>query len=210
MLKKDYQVLIQFIKEPWKKFTFKEVKAFTGKKSESYIYASLKKFVKTGILREEHAGNVVLYQLDLKSLKAQVYAGFVSEYVAWGKKHIPYKDLQKIADKIPTEFYIFIITGSYAKNKQKETSDMDIAIIIGDSEEPKRVYAELRMACELNIPQIHLYVFKKSEFFQMLLNDEANYGKEIVKNNLILYGGGVYYNILHEVVENGFTDKKLY
>ena len=210
MLKKEYEVLFQFIKEPWKKFTFKEVKTYTGKKSESYIYASLKKFVKAGILKEEKAGNVILYQLDLKNLKAQVYAGFISEYLAWSQKHIPHKDLQKIADKIPTEFYIFIVAGSYAKNKQKETSDIDVAIIVGESAEPKKVYAELKLACELNIPQIHLYVFKKSEFLQMLLNDEANYGKEIVKNNLILYGGEEYYMILHEANENGFNDKKLY
>ncbi|MBU4246676.1 MAG: nucleotidyltransferase domain-containing protein [Nanoarchaeota archaeon] len=210
MLKKEYEVLLQFVKEPWKKFTFKEVKAFTGKKSESYIYASLKKFVKAGILKEEKAGNVVLYELGLKSQKAQVYAGFISEYVAWGQKHLPHKDLQKIADKLSTEFYIFIITGSYAKNKQKETSDIDLAIIIGDSEEPKKVYAQLRLACELNISQIHLYVFKKSEFLQMLLNNEANYGKEIAKNNLILHGGEIYYRILQEAIEYGFNDKKLY
>ncbi len=210
MLKKEYEVLLQFVKEPWKKFTFKEVKTRTGKKSESYVYNSLKSFVKAGILKEEKAGNVVLYYPDIKSLKTQSYAGFISEYVAWSRKHIPYNDLQKIAWKMPTEFYIFIVTGSYAKNKQKETSDIDVAIIVGDSEEPKKVYAELKLACELNIPQIHLYVFKKSEFLQMLLNDEANYGKEIAKNNLILYGGEEYYRVMHEAVENGFDGKKLY
>lgn len=210
MLKKEYEVLLPFVKEPWKKFTFKEVKKLTGKKSESYVYNSLKGFAKAGILKEERSGNVVLYYLDMKNLKAQSYAGFVSEYIAWSQKHIPYKDLQKIADKIPTAFYVFMVTGSYAKNKQKETSDIDVVIIVGDSEEPKKIYAELNLACELSIPQIHLYVFKKSEFLLMLLNNEANYGKEIVKNNLVLYGGEEYCRILHEAVENGFTDKKLY
>lgn len=210
MLKKGYEILLQFAKEPWKKFTFKDVKKLTGKKSESYVYNSLKGFVRVGILKEENAGNNILYCLDAKNLKAQSYAGFVSEYVAWSQKHLPHKDLQRIADKIPTEFYIFIVTGSYAKNKQKETSDIDIAIIISDSVEPKKVYAQLRLACELNIPKMHLYVFRKSEFLQMLLNNEANYGKEIVKNNLILYGGEGYYKILYEAIENGFNGKNLY
>ncbi len=210
MLKKEYEVLLQFVREPWKRLTFKEVKKLSGKKSESYVYNSLKGFVRQGILKEEHAGNVVLYYPDIKSLKAQSYAGFVSEYIAWSKKHIPYKDLQKIAEKIPAAFYIFIIAGSYARNTQKETSDIDVAIIVGDSEEPKKVYAELNLACELNIPQIHLYAFRKSEFLQMLLNNEANYGKEIAKNNLILYGGEEYYMIMHEAIENGFDGKKLY
>ena len=208
MLKKEYEILSQFVKEPWKKLTFKEVKILSKKKSESYVYNSLKKFVKENILKEERAGNVILYSLDLTSLKSQIYTGFISEHIAWNR-NLPYKDLQNISKKIPTEFYIFIITGSYAKNKQKETSDIDVVIIIDDSAEPKRVYAQLNMACELNIPQIHLYVFKKSEFLQMLLNSEANYGKEIVKNNLILYGGEIYYKILNEAMENGFNNKKL-
>jgi len=210
MLNKQYETLLQFLKEPWKRFTFKDVKNFTGKKSESYVYNSLKEFVKKGIFIEEKAGNVIFYSLNIKTLKAQVYAGFIAEYTAWKKMNIPYKDLQKIADKIPVNFYIFIITGSYAKNEQKQTSDIDIAIIIEDSSEPKRVYASLKSICELNIPQIHLYVFKKSEFLEMLLNREANYGKEIVKNNLLLYGGEIYYKILNEAMENGFNDKKLH
>ena len=58
---------------------------------------NLKKFVKLGLLKEEKAGNVVLYFLNLASLKARTYTGFVAEYVAWNKKHIPYKDIEKIS-----------------------------------------------------------------------------------------------------------------
>jgi len=209
MLKKEYEILLQFIKEPWKRLTFKEVKILSKKKSESYVYNSLKKFVKENILKEEKAGNVILYYLDLDSLKTQIYTGFISEKTAWSQRHIPYKDLQKIAKEIPTEFYIFIVTGSYARNKQKENSDLDIVIIVDDSVEPKKIYAQIKLACELNIPEIHPYVFKRSEFIQMLLNNEANYGKEIVKNNFIFYGGEVYYRLLNEAIENGFNSKKL-
>jgi len=41
MLKKEYQIIEEFVKKPWKKLTFKEVKKNSGKKSESYIYNSL-------------------------------------------------------------------------------------------------------------------------------------------------------------------------
>src|SRR3989344_6197237 len=104
MIKKQYEILLQFVKKPWKKFTFKDVKKSTGKKSESYIYDSLKEFVKEEILIEERAGNLVFYALNLKCLKAQIYAGFIAEYIAWKQKNIPYKDLQKAADKIPANF----------------------------------------------------------------------------------------------------------
>lgn len=205
MLKKEYEILLQFARAPWKRLTFKEVKKLSGKKSESYVYNSLKKFVKTGILKEEKAGNVILYRLDLKNLKAQAYAGFISEHAAWSQKHISYKDLGNIANRIPASFYTLIMTGSYAKKTQGKDSDMDIVVIIDDNSEPKKVYAELSHYCELNIPRIHLYVFKKSEFLAMLLSKEANYGKETAKNNLLFFGAENYYQIIGKAIENGYN-----
>lgn len=205
MLTKEYEIILPFIKEPWKKFVFKEIKKITRKKSESYIYQSLKNLVKENILVEERIGKSVVYSLDLISLKTQAYCGFITEYIAFTQKHMP--NIENITKRIPSSFYSLIVTGSYAKNTQKENSDLDIVIILDDSLEPKKFYAELKYYCERNIPIIHLYVFKKSEFLVMLTNREANYGKEIAKNNMILYGAENYYNIIGEAIENGFNDK---
>ena len=205
MLNKKHQILEEFVKKPWRKFTFQEIKKLSGKKSESYVYTSLKKFVKSNILKEERAGNVVLYSLNLSSHKTIAYTSFVLEYLSWNKEHIPYKDLEKIASKMPTKLFTFIITGSYANNTQKKTSDVDVVILCDDTFETKKIYAELKQDCELNIPPIHLYVFKNSEFLEMLLNKEANYGKEIANKNLILFGAENYYKIVSEAIKNGFT-----
>ena len=205
MLKKEYEIFAQFVKFPWQRFTFKEIKKLSGKKSDGYVYDALKRFVVSGSLKEEKAGNVVLYSLNIESLRTQSYAGFIAEHMAWNEKHIPYRDLEKIASKIPTDFYIFIITGSYAKNCQKKGSDIDIVIIVDDNTEPKRVYSELKYACEMNIPPIHLYVFKRSEMLTMLLDKKANYGTEIARNNLILSGGENYFKIMSEAMKNGFN-----
>ncbi len=209
MLKKEYELLVPFIRKPWRKFTFKEIKKSTNKTSESYVYNGLKKFVKQGILREENAGNVILYSLFLSQIKTQAYVGFTAEHMAWSKKYIPFDDIEKIAEQIPTTFYILIITGSYAKNKQTPKSDIDMVIIVDDAVETKKVYASLRLKCEMNIPPIHLYIFKREEFLQMLLNKEANYGKAVALDNLILYGGAEYFKIMDEAIQNGFNDKNL-
>ena len=161
------------------------------------------------IIQEEKIGNLILYKLNHASIKAQVYAGIISEHIAWNKNTLPYSILQKAANKVPIPFYIMIVTGSYAKNTQKATSDIDTVLIVGDSEDPKRIYAQLRLTCELSIPEIHLYVFKKSEFLEMLLNKGANYGKEIAKNNLLLHGAQMYYQIINEAIEHGFNDQSI-
>ena len=71
MLKKEYEILVPFLKESWRDFTFKEVKKLSKKKSESYVYNSIKKFVNSEILEEKKAGNVILYSINLKSLKTK-------------------------------------------------------------------------------------------------------------------------------------------
>lgn len=209
MLKKDYELLIPFVKEPWKKYTFREVKKLCKKTSESYVYNSIKKYVKENILSEERAGNVILYSLNLPEQKTQIYAGFIAEHLGWNTKQLPYDVIKKILEKIPTAYFTFIVTGSYAKNKQKETSDLDIVVIVDDTEDIKRVSAEINYTCELSLPRGHPYVFKKSELLEMLTNNDANYGKEIAKNNIIILGGQAYFKIIHEAIKNGFNDKKL-
>ncbi|MBI1968898.1 nucleotidyltransferase domain-containing protein [Candidatus Woesearchaeota archaeon] len=209
MLKKEHQVLGPLIAEPWKRFTFKEIQESSKKTSKSYVFTILKALVNENIIQEEKIGNLLLYQWDHKSLKAQVYAGVVSEHLAWHKPWLPYDTLQKAAAKVPTPFYTLLVTGSYARKTQKTASDIDVVLIIDDAADTKRVYAQLRSACEMSIPEIHLYVFKKAEFLEMLINKEANYGKEIVQNTLLLYGAEGYYSILSEALERGFTDQSL-
>ena len=150
-----------------------------------------------------------VYSLDASSPLTRSFGGFVLEYYGWSKKHIPYQDLSKIIQMMPYNSYVFIITGSYARNRQNENSDIDAVILIEDSSEPKRVYAELSQKCELNIPPIHLYVFKYAEFIEMLCNEEANYGKEIAKNCLILTGGEIYLKLMEKAIKNGFNDKRI-
>jgi len=200
MLNKESEILYAFAREPWTSFTFSSL--MQKKKSKSYLASVLKKFVDEKVLKKVLVGRLPVYSLNLSSAKSRVYAGFVLEHEGWNKKHIPYDSL--LIDKIPTKDYVFLITGSYAKGKQSKESDIDAVIIIDDSVDPKKVYAELSHYAELNIPQIHLYVFRNREFIAMLKSKEANYGKEIVKNNLILTGGQIYLELVEEAIENGF------
>ncbi len=210
MLRKESGLLYLFASKPWKAYAEAELKRDYGTKSKSYVEQFLCKYVKEGILKTERIGSLTSYSLDMSSVKARVYAGTVLEFKGWSRSHVPYKDVQAAIDKIPYHSHITLITGSYAKGDQTGKSDIDIVVIIGDSCEPKKVYAELKLHSELNIPPIHPYVFKNSEFIEMLKSRELNYGKEIVKNCLILTQGQTYLKLIGEAVKNGFTGKSLY
>ena len=204
MLTKEHTILEPFTKEMWRKFTFKEIKKLSHNKSDNYVHTTLKRFIASEILQEQKIGNNLVYSLT-KNISSLNTIGFVAEYKANTAKHIPYKNIQKIINKLKTAFYIFIVTGSYAKAKQKETSDLDIVIICDNQQEPSAILSQIKLESELMIPEVHPYVFTQEQFYQMLTTKEENYGKEMARNNLIITGGKLYYLILGEAINHGFN-----
>lgn len=204
MLTKEHIILEPFAKDTWKKFTFKEIKKLSHNKSDNYVHTVLKRFVASGIIKEQKIGNNIIYSLA-KNISSLNTMGFIAEYKANTSKYIPHDNIQKIINKLKTKFYIFIVTGSYAKAKQKETSDLDIIIICDNKQEPNAILSQIKLESELMIPEVHPYVFTQEQLYQMLTTKEENYGKEIARNNLIITGGKSYYSILIEAIEHGFN-----
>lgn len=204
MLTKKYTILEPFAKEAWKNFTFKEIKKLSHNKSDNYVHTTLKCFVTLEILQEQRIGSNLVYSLT-KNLFTFNTLGFIAEYKANAAKHLPHKNIQKLTNKLKTAFYVFIITGSYAKVKQRGTSDLDVVIICDNKQEPNAILSQIKLESELTVPEIHPYVFTQDQFYQMLLTKEENYGKEIARNNLVMTGGKAYYSILLEAIEHGFN-----
>ena len=127
----------------------------------------------------------------------------VAEYKSWDKKDIPIDSINEVINKININFFTLLVTGSYVKGKQTTNSDLDIILIVPDN--PKKIMVRLKHFCEMNIPFIHLYVFYDDVFKQMLMDEKYNYGKEIVKNNLVFYGGETYFKIIFKVMKHGFS-----
>ncbi|MDD5651109.1 MAG: nucleotidyltransferase domain-containing protein [Candidatus Nanoarchaeia archaeon] len=202
ILKEEYIIDLAFIKEPWKKLTYSDIQKITKKRSKGYIYNALKRLLNEKIILSDKIGKSILYTLNLQSIFTQNYVGFLNEYKSRNQKHIPFQIIENIRNKIPTKFFILLVTGSYAKETQNKNSDLDI-IIISD-EDSKKIMAQISYESETSIPKVHPYVFTKDQFLKMLLDDEENYGKEIAKHNFIFYGGSQYYSILNEAIKHGF------
>ena len=204
MLTKEHTILEPFAKEAWKKFTFKEIKQLSNNNSDNYVHTVLKRFVASEILQEQKIGNNLVYSLA-KNISSLNTIGFVAEYKTNTAKHLPHKNIQKLINKLKTAFCVFIVSGSYAKAKQKETSDLDIVLICDNKQDPNAILSQIKLESELMIPEVHPYVFTQEQFYQMLTTKEENYGKEIARNNLIITGGKSYFSILMEAIEHGFN-----
>lgn len=77
---------------------------------------------------------------------------------------------------------VILLFGSYAKNKQKENSDIDLIIL---NQTGKKTISFNKSEVLLN-KEINPMFFSFKEFHTMLINDEENVGKQALKNHIIL------------------------
>ncbi|HLC53878.1 MAG TPA: nucleotidyltransferase domain-containing protein [Candidatus Nanoarchaeia archaeon] len=206
ILNEKHKITKAFLQKPWKKLSYSEIRKISGKKSKSYIYHALSNLMHGSIVQTQQVGKSFLYGLNLDSIQTQAYLGFLSEYLAWQETHVPNEIVETLARKARkvTPFFVFIVTGSYAKKTQTKKSDLDVTIVCDDSINPKAIEAEIDLEGKTSRPQVHYFVFRKKEFLEMLTNDEQNYGKEVARHNLIFFGGDIYFNILNEALQHGF------
>ncbi len=199
MLTKQANVVMVFLKEPWKKLTFQEIKKALRSSSNSYLQKNLKSLVEEGFIKNESVGNVHLYYLHLASPKTRGICAYVNQYFSW-KLKLPYKLLEEFTKILSKEIYCLLVTGSYATQTFTNKSDIDLVII---ADNPKRLDAETRQFCELSTPSIHLYVFTPEEVLAMFVDKHPNYGTEFLKKHLLLYGGEFFYACVHEAMTAG-------
>jgi predicted nucleotidyltransferase len=204
LFRKELLLLRPFIREPWKEFTMTQIKEMTKNRSHHYVYDALEKFISYGILSKDMKGNTNIFQLNRQNHQNVHYLTLTEYLVKDEISDPPLGDIYRLMEKIKSPFYSLIVCGSYAEGKQKPDSDLDVAIIIPDYES-KRPYEIALKEGELMMPEIHGFVFTAEEFYLMLTNKEFNYGKELARKHVIIYGAEAYYKILFRAMENGFN-----
>ena len=152
LIKRELLFLKLFLKEPMREFTLTEIKEISKNTSHHYVFEALKKFTQMQILTEKRKGNTNIYFLNPENRQNLHYLTFVESLIKEKMIDIPYNNILKITEKLKSPFYALLIGGSYAEGKQKPTSDLDVAIIIPNSE-TKNI--------ETYAPEIHKKTFEK-------------------------------------------------
>ena len=169
-----------------------------GSKSYQRVYEAVNDLVKKNILALEKIGNTNLISLNL-SRESILLLSFLDEKE--GNKAPNYSkilDIKEISD------YLILITGSYASGSFNKKSDMDLVIIVPDKEDVVFIQKLVDNKTMLFVPPIHLYIFRKKDFVEMLTDKKENYGKEIVKNKIILKNGQMFYELVKEAIDNEY------
>ena len=198
MNKNELKIMELFRKELFLKISIRELMNKIESKSYQRVYEAVKELVKKNVLISEKVGNVNLISLNV-SRESILLLSFLDEKEA--TKIINYSkilDIKEISD------YLILITGSYAKGNFNKKSDMDLLIIVPDKVVVVSIQKLVENLTMLFVPSVHLYVFRKKDFIEMLKDKKENYGKEIAKNKIILKNAQRFYELVKEAVENGY------
>lgn len=182
-------------------FTIRELASKLHKKSYAWTFNAVKKLSNMNVLRAEKKGKAVLCSINLNENKTLTYLSLLDTIAS---DRLPMNNITNAMKLIPTPFFIFLVTGSYAKQTQTAKSDIDIIVIVGDCQNTKKILVLIQNAGGLMHPEIHPYIFTKTQYIKMLLADEMNYGKLSYKNRIIVYGAPNYYRIIREAIHHGF------
>ena len=196
------RVLEAWRKNPFSNLSRMEIMKSLNKKTKTWIFNTLKHLVKNKILNSNRKSNLDIYSLNLFNPISLKILDFLEI-----KESINFERLDLISDiinKIPVKAYCLIVFGSYAENKQKKDSDIDISILINNKEDEKKIkpyISDIKLNHKIKIDE-HYVLF--NEFIEMLTRSEENLGKQIFRKHKIFYNSDIYYNLIKEAYKNGF------
>jgi predicted nucleotidyltransferase len=199
---KQIKIFETFLKRPYKECTYKEIKEYSKEKSNSTIQKAIIKFLSEELITKKDIGNIILYTLNLNNNLVFSYfniliKGELPPLVKNSLKHIN-QEFSNI------EFVSIVIFGSYAEGKQKDKSDLDIAIFVNSPEDKKRCELAIKSVELKSILQIDAHIITKNEMLQMLKDTHENLGKQIAYKHLVIQNPTIFYSILAEGMNNGF------
>lgn len=193
--------------EAWKNNIFgqlsiSEIMKILRKKTKTWIFNALKLLTKNKLLLSKRISNLDTYSLNLNNpflIRALQYLE------AQNSLNFPHLEvIIESISRIPVKNYCLLIFGSYAEDKQKEGSDLDICFLVENKQAEKKIkpyFNEVKLNHPVNIDE-HYIIF--NDFVKMLLREEENLGKQIFRKNKLLFNADIYYQLIKEAYKNGF------
>lgn len=191
----------------WKQDLFEEqsiseIMKASEKNTKTWVFNSLKQLKKENMLKQKKKGNINLYSLNLDNPRLIETLQFMEI-----QKSISDQALDIITEtikKIHLNTYCLLIFGSFAENKQKKSSDIDICFLIKDKDDEKKIkpyFKDVKLNFPIDIDE-HYITF--DDFKEMLIREEENLAKQIFRKHRIFFNHNIYYKLIKEAYKNGF------
>ena len=164
------------------------------KRDYKNVYSVIKRLEKESLIRIEPFG-----QSNRVKLIPKIHPLIFEAEYSRKKELLEDKNLAVMLDDfknaLKTRCYILLVFGSYAKKTQTKSSDIDLMFIVPDGKE-RLLEKEIDLTARSLPLKIHHLVFSEKQFMEMLNAKGLNVGKEALKNNIILHGVEMFYEMI--------------
>ena len=189
----EIRLLNFFIEHIKEEFGIREISRLTKIEYKS-IHSTIKKLAKKEVLLKQRRANVDLCSLNLKDDLTSVL--FV-EMIRKRTFLLKHKNLERffvnVLEKTKEIYFTLVIFGSFAKDKERKNSDLDLLIIAPArdiAEEIQRIINSEAFLLKRNIQSILL---DEKEFISNLSDKKLNVVVEAFKNHIIITGIESFY-----------------
>lgn len=186
-MKTENKIVKAFIDDK-KHATIREI-AKRIKSDYRITYIAIQRLIQKDIIVAKKVGKSILCNLNEEYYGLEIYQAEEERK----KRILQNKSLNvlyhDIIEKVGSSFFIFLLFGSYASNKQTKHSDIDLMFISNHKGFEERIHNILSL-----LPlKTHPLVFTETQFKSMIESKKSNVCKEVLKNNVILYGIESFY-----------------
>ncbi len=200
----ELKIIDLFRTNVFAEITLNEVMKRLGKRSYNWTYKAIERLSSLKVLNTKKTGRTLICNYNIENPTAISYLAYVENIKS--QERVPEELSSKVIKSLTrlTPFFVFSIGGSYAEGRARKDSDVDLVVIVEDEKIKKKIAAYLKDAIQLITNSIDEHIFTKEEFKKMLINQEENFGKELARKHVIVYGADSYYSMILEAHQNGF------
>ncbi len=179
-------VLRVLFRYPSKRFTGRELARLTAGASKSSTLRIIKDLEASDVVRTEYHGKTLLLSLNRKHiLSKDLTRLFGEERKAFGKV------MERLKHMIPAAVECCLIFGSVARGEEEGSSDVDILLIVPDSQTKHRLEGQLPTHLKDYELALSWHIWTRREFKQQ--RDTA-LGKSIRRDAILIKGENPWQN----------------
>ena len=189
--KTEIRVMELFVSRVLDSFSIREVSRLI-KKDLKIVYSSIKKLIEKDFIIKEKNGLRLNYKKNINDL---AYIENIRKEHFFIKNPLIKIHINNFIEKSKNKFFILVLFGSYALQKQNKKLDIDLLAIVPEYDE--EFEKELNASLSASNKEFHINIIDEDGFKEMLgKRDEMNVINETLNNHVLLYGADLYYLLL--------------
>lgn len=196
----ENKILGDLLRQPLKSKSLHQI-AIDTKLSYVTVYKIVPFLLKRKLIKQEKKGKANLVSVDFENAELDdLSSAILSEKTKFMKKYPQIAILIKdIEETLAGKLYILLLFGSYAREKPKQESDIDLLFIISDRKDIEAYKEKINKALKLSTLKKDFNLVTTDDFIDML-NQKYTVGREAFESGLVLFGTEPYYAMVKEHV----------